>query len=342
MLSGVTTGFRAIFFYEETEKDWLRRTSHVVLQVAAVLGAMVLTTQLLEWVNGWLPGEFGRGLMAITVASVYAMLYRTLLNASARSPMAWMSAAIFCCEISLLSLLFPYLMILVITFTPASISGVLKSDTVDLVGLGTFVASVLFGIRGWGRYIHRNARARLVAENAHLFERMAMEDALTGLPNRRSFERTIADKLTQGKERVAVLMIDVDRFKTINDGYSHEVGDHVLQGIAAVLHATVGAVGVAARLAGDEFVVGMFGLGHDEESRMIGSVEIAMAAYNWEHIAPGLMVTVSLGLARSDEAENLADMLRRGDQQMYKYKRSSRRAAAEQAASEAPLGAELP
>lgn len=330
MLNRVKEGFRAIFFYEESEKDWFRRTAHVVLQVAMVLAAMVLTSWILEWSSGWLPGEAGRCMLALTVAALYATLYRTLLNATSRSPMAWMCVAIFCCEISLLSLLFPYLMAIVVACTPSLIAGVWKSDSIDLAGIGVFVASILFGIKGWGRYLHRNAHARLVAENARLFERMAMEDALTELPNRRSFERTISAKLEQGKERLAVLMIDVDHFKRINDGFSHEVGDHVLQGVATVLRAAVGDSGVAARLAGDEFVVGLFGLEHNEESRMIGSIEVAMAAYNWERLAPGLMVKVSLGLARAEEGDALADILRRGDHQMYRYKRSTRSALPEQ------------
>jgi diguanylate cyclase (GGDEF)-like protein len=256
--------------------------------------------------------------------------------------MAWMSVAIFCCEISLLALLFPYLMTLIVACTPPAIVSILKSDALDPAGVGVFVASILFGIRGWGRYIHRNAPTRLVSENAKLFERMAMEDVLTELPNRRSFERTFAATLAEGSGRVALLMIDVDHFKRINDGYSHEIGDHVLQGIAEVLRSAVGDAGVAARLAGDEFVVGLFGLEHDEESRKIGSVEIAMATCNWERLAPALVVTVSLGLARAEVGDTLADMLRRGDQQMYMHKRASRITATGQMSSANALGADVP
>jgi len=306
----------------------MRRTAHIVLQVSAVFAAMMLTSQLIDWLS-WLPGALNHFILGVVVATCYATLCYALLNATVHTPMAWMSVAAFCCELSLLSLLFPYLMVLVSACTPATIKQVVNSKDFDLAGVGLFVAALLFGLRGWGRYVHRNFNARLVAENAKLFERMAMEDALTGLPNRRSFEQTMASQLTHRTGRVAVLMIDVDQFKRINDGFSHEVGDQVLQGIAAVLRAAVGQAGVVARLAGDEFVVGLFGLEHDAESRMIGSIEVAMAMHDWERLAPALKVSVSLGLARAQEGDRLADMLRRGDEQMYKYKRASRNPSTE-------------
>lgn len=323
MFDRVKTGLRATFFYEETKKDWMRRTMHIVLQVTVVFTAMILTSQLLEW-SLWMPGESNRYILSVVMATIYATLCHALLNATTRTPMAWMSVAAFCCELSLLSLLFPYLMVVVRTCTPASIRALVNSDGFDVAGVGLFVAALLFGVRGWGRYVHRTLHSRIAAENAKLFERMAMEDSLTGLPNRRSFEQSMAPKLARCTDRVAVLMIDVNEFKRINDGFSHEIGDHVLQGIAAVLRSAVGDSGLVARLAGDEFVVGLFGLNHDDEARTIGNIEIAMASHNWNLLAPGLTVSVSLGIARAQDGDNLADMLRRGDEQMYKYKRQSR------------------
>ena len=323
MFDRVKAGLRATFFYEEAKKNWMRRTAHIVLQVTVVFTAMILTSQLLEW-SLWMPGESNRYILTIAMASIYATLCHALLNATARTPMAWMSVAAFCCELSLLSLLFPYLMVVVRTCTPDTIMHLMNSDGFDVAGVGVFVAALLFGVRGWGRYVHRTLHSRVSAENAKLFERMAMEDSLTGLPNRRSFEQVMASKLAQRTSRVALLMIDVNEFKRINDGFSHEVGDQVLQGIAAVLRNAVIDWGVVARLAGDEFVVGLFGRQHDDEARTIGNIEVAMAAHNWERLASGLTVSVSLGLARAQDGDSLADMLRRGDEQMYKYKRASR------------------
>jgi len=327
MFDRAKSGLRATFFYEEAAKDWKRRTAHIVLQVAAVLTAMILTSQLLEW-SAWMPGEINRYLLSIIVGTAYATLCHALLNATVRTPMAWMSVAAFCCELSLLALMFPYLMVLVAACTPKAIVALVKSDGFDLVGVGLFVAALLFGLRGWGRYVHGNLHARLVAENARLFERMAMEDVLTGLPNRRAFEQTMASWLARRVDRVATLMIDVNHFKKINDDFSHEVGDQVLQGIAVVLRTTVGEAGTVARLAGDEFVVGLLGLEHDAESQMIGRIEVAMAMHDWDRLVAGLRVSVSLGLARAQEGDGLADMLRRGDEQMYRYKRASRSVSA--------------
>ena len=88
--------------------------------------------------------------------------------------------------------------------------------------------------------------------------RIAMQDALTGLPNRRAFIEGLDEMIAEsrrGNELLAVMLIDLDRFKNINDTLGHSVGDQLLQHVSKRLQMSVGTAGTVARLGGDEFAV---------------------------------------------------------------------------------------
>jgi diguanylate cyclase (GGDEF)-like protein len=164
---------------------------------------------------------------------------------------------------------------------------------------------------------------RLLAEIARL-ARLAGEDPLTGLPNRRVFESRLAARLDPARgdaQPPALLLIDVDRFKAINDGHSHLVGDRVLQAIAALLRLNVRDDDLAARLAGDEFVVVLTQADAALAHRVAGRIRAAVDAHDWRAIAPGLRVSVSIGVAPARAGDAVEDVLGRGDQRMYADKR---------------------
>ncbi|MFC7552048.1 diguanylate cyclase [Pseudoroseomonas wenyumeiae] len=102
---------------------------------------------------------------------------------------------------------------------------------------------------------------RLQAELNRSLE-MAVTDGLTGLRNRRYITRHLEGLLRAGG--VALLMLDVDRFKTVNDTYGHAAGDQVLQDVALRMRRHLRAVDVVARFGGEEFVVAMAGAGQEE------------------------------------------------------------------------------
>ena len=122
---------------------------------------------------------------------------------------------------------------------------------------------------------------------------------------------------------LVVMMLDVDRFKGVNDTYGHDIGDEVLRRIGAILAAQVRSVDLAARLGGDEFVVIMVqeaeGLGEARAEAIINAVE----SYPWDDVAPGLSISVSLGLQRGRVSE-LAGLSLEADRQLYVAKRSGR------------------
>lgn len=98
---------------------------------------------------------------------------------------------------------------------------------------------------------------RNVAQRTRQLHHLAYHDPLTQLPNRRKLSAHLAGALTRagGKQRIALLFVDVDNFKSINDTLGHSFGDRVLQQIAARLRAATGTSGMLARLGGDEFTV---------------------------------------------------------------------------------------
>ncbi|HEX5097701.1 MAG TPA: GGDEF domain-containing protein [Acidimicrobiia bacterium] len=151
----------------------------------------------------------------------------------------------------------------------------------------------------------------------------AFHDVLTGLPNRRLFFDRLAHALdvrTREQRGLAVLFVDVDRFKAVNDRCGHEGGDRVLVVVAERLLAAVRRCDTVARLGGDEFVVLCEGLddGVDEASlmaeRIIRSVDQPVES---EGLAG---VSVSVGVAIPGPSDDADRLLRRADAAMYRAK----------------------
>jgi diguanylate cyclase (GGDEF)-like protein len=107
-----------------------------------------------------------------------------------------------------------------------------------------------------------NLIARNLQEQRARLEHLSLTDPLTGLPNRRAFETRFpqAQGLAERQHSVALVMLDIDHFKGVNDRYGHGVGDQVLLALAQSLKALTRRADLAARLAGDEFVVLLSGL----------------------------------------------------------------------------------
>ncbi|KVF68322.1 diguanylate cyclase [Burkholderia sp. FL-7-2-10-S1-D7] len=163
-------------------------------------------------------------------------------------------------------------------------------------------------------------------ENASL-EHKATHDALTGLPNRVQFESRLSvalcDAVVTG-QRVAVLYLDCDRFKEINDGLGHDAGDAALVGIAARLRAQVRETDLVARLGGDEFAV-MLTAVRDTESVCRIADEILSGMVPSIELSDGSMVAtmMSAGIALyPDHASDASGLLRASDAAMYRAKRA--------------------
>lgn len=144
-----------------------------------------------------------------------------------------------------------------ISGTNADIEGMRnKLVLASLAIMLSIFAFLLLLIRRADDVIH--AQSRLQTQNAELIKHQADHDSLTGLPNRRRFRELLHDCMAraQGNDRlIAILFIDLDRFKSINDSLGHQVGDQLLKVVAERLSSCCRGSDIIARLGGDEFTV---------------------------------------------------------------------------------------
>lgn len=156
------------------------------------------------------------------------------------------------------------------------------------------------------------------------YERLSLEDPLTGIPNRRCFERWLVERLRQEDERtalVSVALVDVDHFKQINDRFSHVVGDRVLTALASIMRDVLRDGDMVARLAGDEFVVAFRQLPQALAEQACARIVQAVAAHDWNTVAAGLRVSVSIGVTEAYDGDTPESLLHRSDLKMYETKR---------------------
>jgi diguanylate cyclase (GGDEF)-like protein/PAS domain S-box-containing protein len=131
-------------------------------------------------------------------------------------------------------------------------------------------------------------------------EELARFDTLTGLPNRRQLEERLTEQrlfISREPQPYALVFLDIDHFKAINDTYGHGVGDGVLKQFAARLQASVRRTDVVARLAGDEFVILLKGLHRQQEANMIAEKILLTMGAQFEIENRVLSVTRSIGIA---------------------------------------------
>ncbi len=169
--------------------------------------------------------------------------------------------------------------------------------------------------------------ARIAAQKAVLAE-VAISDPLTGLHNRRAFQARLAEEVERADRSgvpFALLLLDLDRFKALNDAFGHPLGDTVLRAVAAVLRRELRAVDLPARIGGEEFAVllpdtaGQGALDAGERLRA------AVAAQPISHQGAGLAVTTSVGVAwYPDHAAGDRALVQAADRALYVAKRAGR------------------
>ena len=174
-------------------------------------------------------------------------------------------------------------------------------------------------------------QAAVAIENAIVYERvenLAATDGLTGLFNRRYLEGALERELARAdrsSSSLALLLLDIDHFKSFNDTYGHAMGDLVLKNVATTLQRCLRQADVLARFGGEEFVVLLPQVG---ERGAMESAERIRAALESSGIHPGgprKRVTVSIGLATfPDHADSSESLLRAADEALYRAKDASR------------------
>jgi diguanylate cyclase (GGDEF)-like protein/PAS domain S-box-containing protein len=180
-----------------------------------------------------------------------------------------------------------------------------------MVGTGTDVTVA----RSW-------SEERVAAEER--LRHIADHDALTGLFNRRRFEEELERHIARGRRygmSGALLMLDLDDFKRINDGHGHRAGDRVLAAVAGVLRQRLRETDIVARFGGDEFAV-LMPVGGAKEATDLA--DLLTAAVHRDVSGPAGPLSASVGIALFEESSSADELLSRADDAMYADKRGTR------------------
>lgn len=165
------------------------------------------------------------------------------------------------------------------------------------------------------------------------FEELSNVDELTSLHNRRFFfpeAEAMLSRATRYRHPFSLMLIDIDRFKHVNDEFGHAMGDQVLRDVASELRRQIREGDVIARFGGEEFVVALANTDLDGAIQLAERIRQAVAELLWSAAGESLSVTISLGLTalaereRSSHRELLEELLREADHAMYRSKSGGR------------------
>ena len=169
---------------------------------------------------------------------------------------------------------------------------------------------------------------REIAERTKAMQRSASVDSLTGALNRKAFAENVELEIARARAEGlcgALLMIDIDNFKTINDTYGHSLGDETIVRVADVMRKNSRAHDLVARVGGDEFA--MYVNAFESDAALEAFIERLCAALQCDVISgdDSHRVTVSIGVARVDaDGTNIGELLNAADKALYAAKRSGR------------------
>ncbi|MFC4276871.1 GGDEF domain-containing protein [Achromobacter aloeverae] len=158
------------------------------------------------------------------------------------------------------------------------------------------------------------------------YRRHAYTDTLTGLLNRRGLEALLASASGRRYKNAAtaLILIDIDNFKAINDQFGHPFGDLVLARFGALARARVGAQACVARLGGEEFVVLFRDARLQDAIAAAEGIRLALLAQSWAPHRDDVRITASLGVTLVKDGEAYATTLQRADELLYAAKRRGR------------------
>jgi len=175
--------------------------------------------------------------------------------------------------------------------------------------------------------VQLSERNRQLQASLAQIETMTSHDFLTGVNTRRNFMQLLDGELRRsertGHEFCAV-MLDFDNFKIVNDSFGHPVGDLVLKIGSTIAVQSLRAMDVVGRLGGEEFGIIMPETSLDKALLVTGRIRVAVAAFDWNVVAPGLVVTFSAGIAASAKGDTVDTIIKRADDAMYSAKRIGR------------------
>lgn len=172
-----------------------------------------------------------------------------------------------------------------------------------------------------------NAKDKVSSLNREL-EHTSVHDDLTGLPNRLLLNSSISDMKelsTQNSKKLALIFLDLDHFKNINDTLGHDIGDVLLQTISLLIQKNISENDIVARIGGDEFILVISNL--DERSSILPLVHKLLEEFRQELFIKGYTIRISASIGISiypDDATETKDLMKYADLAMYKTKADGR------------------
>jgi len=218
-----------------------------------------------------------------------------------------------------------YLPVLALTAQPSFKIAALEAGARDFI-------SKPFDLLEVHKRIHNMLEVRLLYKELAQYSRqqqeLALHDPLTGLPNRRLLEDRIATVLqhaTRQQNKVAVMYLDLDGFKIINDTHGHAYGDEILKQVAQRLIGCSRKEDTVARVGGDEFVIVMGNIAHvnDTEDPAAKLIDAVSQPYQVNGLTLNLSTSIGVGIF-PDDADEVASVIAAADSALYEAKRSGK------------------
>jgi len=175
----------------------------------------------------------------------------------------------------------------------------------------------------------RSSELRDAREKIEEYKRLADTDPLTQLGNRRAFDRVLSAiyDSNRGVTFGALILADIDRFKTVNDRFGHPVGDRILQIVASIMRSTVKEGAFVARTGGEEFAIVLEGCGEDQTYRIAEDIRQAILNAPFVNVSNGTNygpITISTGTCMATQAQGPDDLYIKADRALYASKTSGR------------------
>ncbi|MDP5145758.1 diguanylate cyclase [Shewanella sp. ULN5] len=159
------------------------------------------------------------------------------------------------------------------------------------------------------------------------YQSLALTDELTRLSNRRAIYAQSEHFIKQAKlssQPFSIILFDADHFKQVNDKFGHDVGDKVLMKLASLTMGMMRESDVVGRVGGEEFLILLPNIAHNTAMEIAQRLLDCIANYDWSHIAPSLVQTVSAGVATLEHETELSPLLLKADSALYKAKSAGR------------------
>jgi len=285
-----------------------------------VHAAMLVVAALASWIGedpAWRPQQ------AVVHYAITASLY------------LWAAWSLYRYARGTLMLRFPVLMTLPLLIAGLNATGralrtALKPDALatEIAANSTLNVGTALAVVAVVALLHATLMALVVARLIKQLQWRARHDGLTGLLNRRAMQETIEQQLMRSRrigDTFAVVMLDIDHFKAINDHHGHAAGDQALQHTAALLLTCVREVDRVGRFGGEEFVVLLPGLDLSQAAETAEVLRARLVAHRMDHEGGSLAMSASFGVAEwSGPGEEPSRLLIRADQALYQAKRAGR------------------